>query len=142
MSNIQKLKLKKSSNRQVRYLINYEHMSGGTKLWKVHVSRPWYDLIKQGKKTVEGRPDRNDFSQMSVGDNIEFFNKDLNEKFMAEITKVSRHKTFEEMITTNGIDNVLPGINNINEGVEVYMKYYNKEVESKFGVVGIHIKVL
>jgi len=50
-----------------------------------------YNLIKEGKKTVEGRPNRKDFAQMKVGDKIEFFNKELNENFMAEIINVSQH---------------------------------------------------
>jgi hypothetical protein len=78
-----------------KYKSKYLHLkqSGGTELaiWKVHVSLPWYNLIKEGKKTVEGRPNRKDFSQMKVGDKIEFFNKELNENFMAEITNVSHH---------------------------------------------------
>ncbi len=130
-----------------KYIINYENiekMHGGAEpeIWKVHVSLPWYELIKQGKKTVEGRPNRNTFSQMKIGDQIEFSNKELNENFMAEITNVTYHKTFEEMIRTNGIDNVLPGIRNIDEGVQVYMQYYTKEIEKEFGVVGIHVKLL
>ncbi len=133
-----------------KYIVNYEkvenptNMSGGAEpvIWKVHVSLPWYELIKQGKKTVEGRPNRNTFGQMKIGDQIEFSNKELNEIFMAEITNVTHHKTFEEMIRANGIDNVLPGIRNIDEGVQVYMQYYTKEIEAEFGVVGIHIKLL
>jgi ASC-1-like (ASCH) protein/mannose-6-phosphate isomerase-like protein (cupin superfamily) len=131
------------SNISNKYPINYEIIGGAEpEIWKVHVSLPWYELIKQGKKTVEGRPNRNTFAQMKIGDQIEFSNKELNENFMAEITNVTHHKTFEEMIRTNGIDNVLPGIRNIDEGVQVYMQYYTKEIEKEFGVVGIHVKLL
>ncbi len=129
-----------------KYIVNYENTvkmyGAGPIIWKVHVSLPWYELIKQGKKTIEGRPNRNTFAQMKIGDQIEFSNKELNGNFMAEITNVTHHKTFEEMIRTNGIDNVLPGIRNIDEGVQVYMQYYTKEIEQEFGVVGIHIKLL
>ena len=91
---------------------------------------------------MEGRPNRKDFAQMKVTDKIEFFNKELNENFMAEITNVSHHKTFEEMIKSNDIGNVLPRIRNLDEGVQVYMQYYNKEIEAEYGVVGIHVKLL
>jgi ASC-1-like (ASCH) protein len=46
------------------------------------------------------------------------------------------------MIKSNGQENVLPGIRNIDEGVSVYMQYYNKEIESQFGVVGIKVQVI
>ncbi len=110
--------------------------------YEVHVSLPWYNLIKEGKKTVEGRPKRNTFAQMKVDQVVKFFNKELNESFCAKITRVTEHKTFEDMIRSNGIDNVLPGIRNIDEGVQVYMQYYNKEIESEFGVVGIHVTLI
>jgi ASC-1-like (ASCH) protein/mannose-6-phosphate isomerase-like protein (cupin superfamily) len=123
---------------------NQMEQLGGTNqiVWKVHVSLPWYELIKQGEKTVEGRPNRKDFSQMKPGDKIEFSNKELNGNFMAEITNVTHHKTFEEMIKSNGLENVLPGIRTIDEGVQVYMQYYTKEIEEEFGIVGIHVKLL
>lgn len=121
---------------------HFEKIGGSEVIWRVHVSLPWYTLIKEGKKTVEGRPNRKDFAQMKVGDRIEFFNKELNENFMVEITNVTHHKSFEEMISSNGIDNVLPGIRNLDEGVQVYMQYYTKEMEAEFGVVGIHITLL
>jgi len=137
----------KSQSGGSKYPVNYyvnDEMSGGAEpqVWKVHVSLPWYTLIKEGSKTVEGRPNRSTFAQMKIGDKIEFFNKELNENFMVEITNVSHHKTFEEMIKTNGIDNVLPGIRTIDEGVAVYMQYYTKSIEDEFGVVGIHVKLL
>ena len=99
-------------------------------------------MIKQGTKTVEGRPNRNTFAQMKTGDKIEFFNKELNESFMAVITGVNHYKTFEEMIRSAGLESVLPGIRNIDEGVQVYMQYYTKEIEQEFGVVGISIRLL
>ncbi len=133
-----------------KYIVNYEkmenveNMQGGAepKMWKVHVSLPWYTLIKQGKKTVEGRPNRNTFAQMELGDKIEFSNKELNESFMAEIIGVNHYTTFEQMIKSAGLEFVLPGIKNIDEGVQVYMQYYSKEIEQEFGVVGISIKPL
>jgi len=127
---------------KTKYLKLKQTAGSADTVWKVHVSLPWFNLIREGKKSVEGRPNRKDFAQMKVGDQIEFFNKELNENFMAEIINVSHHKTFEEMIKSNGIDNVLPGIRNLDEGVQVYMQYYTKEIEAEFGVVGIHVKLL
>ena len=127
---------------KAKYLQLKQTAGSADTVWKVHVSLPWFNLIKEGKKTVEGRPNRKDFAQMKIGDRIEFFNKELNENFMVEIINVSHHKTFEEMISSNGIDNVLPGIRNLDEGVQVYMQYYTKEIEAEFGVVGIHVKLI
>ncbi len=129
-----------------KYLVLKNQQVGGSNDcqadWDVHVSLPWYNLIKEGKKTVEGRPKRNTFAQMKIGQVVKFFNKELNESFCVKIVGISEHKTFEDMIRSNGIDNVLPGIRNIDEGVQVYMQYYNKEIESEFGVVGIRVQII
>jgi ASC-1-like (ASCH) protein len=110
--------------------------------YEVHVSEPWYTHIKEGKKTVEGRPKRNTFAEMQVGQTVKFFNKQLNESFCAKIIEINEYKTFFDMIKSNELENVLPGIRNIDEGVDVYMQYYNKEIESQFGVVGIKVQVI
>jgi len=110
--------------------------------YEVHVSEPWYTHIKEGRKTVEGRPKRNTFAEMKVGQTVKFFNKQLNENFCAKIIEINEYKTFFDMIRSNGLENVLPGIRNIDEGVSVYMQYYNKEIESQFGVVGIKVQVI
>jgi len=110
--------------------------------YEVHVSEPWYTHIKEGRKTVEGRPKKGTFAQMKVNQIVKFFNRKLNENFCAKIIEISEHKTFEEMIRSNGLENVLPGIRNIDEGIAVYMQYYDKVIESQFGVVGIKVQII
>jgi ASC-1-like (ASCH) protein len=110
--------------------------------YEVHVSEPWYTHIKEGRKTVEGRPKRKTFAEMQVGQTIKFFNKELNENFCAKIIEINEHKTFLDMIRSNGIENVLPEIRNLEEGVSVYRQYYDEEIESQYGVVGIKVQVI
>jgi ASC-1-like (ASCH) protein len=110
--------------------------------YEVHVSEPWYTHIKEGRKTVEGRPKKGTFAQMKVDQTVKFFNRELNKNFCAKIIEISEHKTFFDMIKSNGLENVLPGIRNIDEGEAVYMQYYNKEIESQYGVVGIKVQII
>lgn len=119
----------------------YKKLKGG-EIFKIHVSTPWFDLIKRGLKTVEGRLNKNDFAKMRVNDKVIFFNKELNQEFSAQITKIENFKTFEEMITKNTLAKVLPTIDTIDNGVQVYYKYYTPEQETQFGVVAIHVKIL
>lgn len=37
---------------------------------------------------------------------------------------------------------IVPEIRNLDEGVQVYMQCYTKEIEEEYGVVGIHVKLL
>lgn len=111
------------------------------KTYEMHVSHPWFGLIKMGAKTVEGRKNKGVFAEMKEGDIVIWFNE--NDRVKTKIINKKIYKSFYEMIEDNGIKNVLPGYTNIKEGVEkVYYKFYTPEDEKMYGVVGIKIKVI
>ncbi len=115
--------------------------------YRVHIKEPWYSLIKNGKKTSEGRLNKGIFSQMKEGDIVEWFNSQdiIPKNFKTKITKVIKYKSFYECIKNEGLENILPvnGINNIEQGVkEVYYKYYTPGKEKKFGVLAIRVKLI
>ena len=58
------------------------------------------------------------------------------------VVKVTKYKSFREMIEANGLENVLPGVLTVDDGEEVYRKWYSKKLEDEFGVVGIEIEVI
>ena len=103
------------------------------------VSEPWFSLMKLGIKKCEGRLNKGDFSRMKKGDTITF----LNEKrsFDCVITSIKEYKTFENYLQKEGLEKCLPSIDTIEEGVEVYHKYYSKEYEKKFGILAIRIRI-
>jgi len=125
---------------KMKYLQLKRQQKGGA-MSRIHVSEPWFSLIKNGEKTVEGRLNKGTFSQLKEGDNIEFFNNELNDSFVAKITKITQHNTFYDMIQENGLQNVLPGVENAEKGVMVYRQYYTEEMENQFKVLAIHIQV-
>lgn len=117
-------------------------------IYKKHVSEPWFTLIKRGEKIVEGRLNKGEFSQMKKGDIIEWLNNELNKNgtkkrpFKTKIIDIKRYKTFEEYLKMERLKNTLPGINRINNGLKIYYKYYTKEDEKKYGILGIKIEVI
>ena len=117
-------------------------------VFKKKVSEPWFTLIKKGKKTVEGRLDKGDFSEMEVGDVVIWSNGDdlKSKNIKTKIKKVTRYKTLYEMIKKERLKNVLPSpkIKTIQEGVNrVYRSppvNYTYEKEKKYGVLAIEIE--
>lgn len=108
-----------------------------------HLSEPWYSLISLGLKTVEGRKNKGKFKEMQVGDIIQWYNNDFKErKILTKIIGKSEYRTFEEYLTTEGLDKCLPGIPSLEHGLSVYFKYFTKEEESEYGVVAIRLKLL
>ena len=121
---------------------------GGGREWTANVSNPWFNKIRDGVKTVEGRLKKGNFAEMAVGDIIIFSlsgeSSDSSELIPIKtiITNITNHKSFEDMISQNGLLNVLPGIETIQKGVDIYRQFYSQEKEREFGVVGIHINLI
>jgi len=101
----------------------------------INIQEPYYSLILQGKKTVEGRLNKDKFATIRVGDILEL----EPEKIKFVIDEKNIYKNFRVMLKKEGIVNVVPDKNSIDEAVAVYYKFYTKEQEKEFGVVAIKI---
>ncbi len=99
---------------------------------KINIQEPYFGYILSGEKIVEGRLNKGKFLDLEVGDVLE-----INDRANFKIIKKNTYKNFREMLLTEGISNVLPDKNNIEEAVEVYYKFYSKKDETVCGVVGI-----
>jgi len=113
------------------------------------LSDPWFDFIRDGKKTVEARLDKSWVKNLNPYDMIEFTrvsSMSNNTKNIAKIhiivTKVVRYKSFTDLFDDVGLDNVLPGKKNYDEGISVYLQWYTKNKEKELGVVGIFFKII
>ena len=116
------------------------------KNYKKHVSEPWFTLIKNNIKTVEGRLNKGSFAKMKKNDIIIWFNKDTKKiRFVkTKIISIHKYKSFNNYIKTERLKNTLPlnTINTIKQGVDVYYQYYSKNDESKYGVFAIRLKLI
>ena len=112
------------------------------------IQEPWFSLIQNNVKVVEGRLNKGDFAKFKKGDVIQWTN-DMNGRkryIFTNIIDIKKYKTFEEMLQIENLHKVLPvpgiGINNIDDGVKVYRQWYTPELEQQFGVIAIHIRVI
>lgn len=46
------------------------------------------------------------------------------------------------MLEIKGLNNVLPNIGQLDDGVQVYRKFYKKEVEDQHGVLAITLELI
>lgn len=108
----------------------------------INVSQPWFDLIKQGSKKVEGRLNKGKFKDLRVGDIIHWEFKDNQVK--TKITRISHYSSFYDMLMYEGLRNVLPseGIDSLEKGVQVYRQYFSLEKEKEFGVLAIKLRLI
>ena len=94
-------------------------------------------LIKN--KSVEGRLNKGEFSNMKIGDIIEFSNEELGfkRKSKLKIKDIHYYTNFYDYLHQEKLKNCLPGIQNIKQGVSVYHKFYSKNDENKYGIIAL-----
>jgi len=108
--------------------------------YDITVRQPWFGYIKNGQKKIEGRPNRGIFSKLVSGDIIVWHNSD--NICRTKIISIRKYNSFKKMIQEEGLNNILPNINNIEAGVNIYRKFYSEKDENKFGVLAIELSLI
>ncbi|KAL7176823.1 hypothetical protein ACSBR2_030213 [Camellia fascicularis] len=100
--------------------------------FELHVQEPFFSQLKDGVKTVEGRCAVGDYNRIVSGALIL-----LNKCLVLQVQDVRRYASFSEMLEAESLTKVLPGVKAIEEGVEIYRKFYSEEKERSNGVLAI-----
>ncbi|KAH7681231.1 PUA-like protein [Dioscorea alata] len=102
--------------------------------FELHVQEPFFSQLKAGLKIVEGRCAVGDYNRIAPGASV-LFNKAL----VVEVQHVNRYNSFSEMLQVETLAKVLPGVQTIGEGIQIYRKFYTEEKERTNGVLAICI---
>ena len=109
--------------------------------FRIHCQEPWFSCLKQGVKPVEGRKNSPKYQNLQVGDNITFHCEEQ-EEFSVVITKIETFKSIEEYLESVGLSNALPGIDTIEEGLEIYRQWSSAEDIQRFGFMAIWVSLI
>ena len=110
---------------------------GNNHEYTITIKQPWFDLIKSGKKTIEGRLNSGLFARLQKNDIIIWLHQNM--RLKVKIIDIRRYDSFYSMLKKEGLDKVLPNIDNIDDGVKIYRQYYSEEKE-KNGVLAIEFE--
>jgi len=79
---------------------------------------------------------------MKKGDYIIFENSDqgFKREFRVKITSIHNYNSFEDYLRVETLEKCLPGVNTMEEGLQIYYKYYSKKDEEKYNIIAIRIK--
>ncbi len=103
-----------------------------------HTKEPWFSLIRQGIKTVEGRKATHLFKKIKVGDKIHFTNGTDN--FMAVVEDVRQYPSVEKYLEETTLEKSLPGIKTMEEALEIHYLWSAKDNINEYGFIGIFVK--
>ena len=98
-----------------------------------------FKMIKDGTKTIELRLNDEKRRLLKVGDEIVFTSTENLEQLKVEVENLYKYSSFEELY--KHFDKVSMGYTDDEVASPKDMeKYYSKEEQEKYGVVGIKIK--
>jgi ASC-1-like (ASCH) protein len=112
-------------------------------IWKITLNDPWFHHVQSGEKTYEGRRYWGKTRQYQVGDFFEINHHTNSEAlpFTAQILEIRIFKSFEKALQNLPIQQVLPGVSSVADGVAIYQKYVSLSTQEKNGVCMIKLKI-
>ncbi|PKL31891.1 hypothetical protein CVV43_00365 [Candidatus Saccharibacteria bacterium HGW-Saccharibacteria-1] len=110
------------------------------------------DDIIAGRKTIEGRLNRDKFAKYEIGDEI-WLRRDYRDEdgilhdgeprvALVKIIDIRKYKSFLEMTTSEDFKTIVPSAESAEQAADEYNKYYSDNDQIKFGVLAIEIKFL
>lgn len=107
-----------------------------------HRAEPYFTFLKNGQKTIEGRIKKGWYRFVRPGDHIIVYNEEENDSIEVLVKDVRTYSSIQEMLEQEPIKKLLPDVETIKEGIEVYKRFYTEEQQREFGVVAIEVEII
>ena len=120
---------------------------------RMRLSDPWFDLVRRGIKRYEGRRATPSVAAVRVGDFLEFEHFAKLDRdpagaavsselpFRARVVGKRRFPTFEAALVELGLPEVLPGVETVQAGVDVYLRFVSEATQARDGVVMLELRL-
>ena len=103
----------------------------------------YYNFIQNGTKRIEIRLFDEKRQQIKIGDTIKFLKEpELIESINAKVIGLLRYSSFEDMFKDFDISVLSDKSMTKEELIDVLEKFYTKEKQKQYGVLGIKIELL
>ncbi len=103
----------------------------------------YYNFILNGTKRIEIRLNDEKRQQIKIGDTINFLkDPELNESFQVKVIGLLRYNTFEDMFRDFDISILSDKSMTKDELLATLEKFYTKEKQEQYGVLGIRIELI
>lgn len=102
-----------------------------------------FDLMKNGKKTIEVRCNDEKRQQLRIGDTIVFCRfSNSSERITVQVTDLRRFDSFKELYTSLPSERFGMEETDIDTILSTVYSIYTKEEEATYGALAIFVKVL
>ena len=111
--------------------------------YKLKLQPKYYNFILNGTKRIEIRLFDEKRQQIKIGDTIKFLKEpDLNESFNVKVIGLLRYNNFEDMFKDFDISILSDKSLSKEELISELERFYTKEKQDKYGVLGIRIELI
>ncbi len=111
--------------------------------YKLKLQPKYYNFILNGTKRIEIRLFNEKRQQIKIGDTIKFLKEpDLNESFNVKVIGLLRYNNFEDMFKDFDISILSDKSLSKEELISELERFYTKEKQDKYGVLGIRIDLI
>ena len=107
----------------------------------IHLDADIFDIVKNGKKNIEGRLNDEKRRMLHIGDKLIFLKRpEEKEKIEAIVEDLIYYDSFEEMIKDYEVENVYLSGYSKKDYIELLKRFYTDEEQAKYGVVAIKFR--
>jgi len=100
------------------------------------ISDPYYDYVRDGRKSWEIRLKKGGWENLKKGEAILLFRHGGRGEFLiVEILERREFGSIAEALKHVGIKNAIPQARNVSDALSEYRRFYSEEKERKYGVV-------
>jgi ASC-1-like (ASCH) protein len=112
--------------------------------WHIQLNNPWFDHVLNGEKIYEGRCFWKQVLNYKIGDilKISHYTDHNRVPYYAKIVEIIKFETFEAALKNVQLDLVLPNVKSIQEGIEIYKKYYKLMTQIENGVCLLKLDII
>ena len=107
----------------------------------IHIDDPWFEFIKTGRKTVEGKLAKGKALLLTSG-SVFSITSNRGDILRARVKDVRRYSSFSEYLIREGLDKTLPDIPDLASGLEVYARYFAPGLDVQLGVLALDLEVV
>ena len=110
---------------------------------KMILNPKYYNYILKGTKRIELRLYNEKRKNIKVNDEIEFLKEpQLEESFKAKVLELIKYDSFNKLIDNYDISQLADKNSSKEELIKDLEKFYPKEEQKKYGVIGIKIELI
>lgn len=108
-------------------------------LYDLTLVTPWFELTQAGSKTFEGRLNRQPARFYKPGDLLRIRHAIDTSRpvFYSRVLEIKHFATFEHGLKELSLTTTLPGIDSIEDGIQIYKQFYNIELQQECGIIFI-----